>query len=534
MEIQAPLRSKVQSVQLVSLINSKIWKKYGNKPCNQKLVDDLKILETEGVDIEVPVKKNVKAGLQFIVGDNLGQHCLAEMNSVFSSGRICRWCKVTYNEACRDSLIYAGCKDKFKPDEWTVEDYEKNADKAIEEGYGPETFGVKDHCVFNQLESYHSILGMPPCIGHDFYEGTFSRDIQFYLSFIINKEKLISPEEFNEKLKNVKLSSRDSGNRPREFKAKRTKYEGNAGSLRVLSRIVTMLLTDILDDSRVGSLIVKLHEVSDLVTAPRLTIHEIENILHFTIIEYLDLRALAIDELGMETMKPKHHYMAHYSKLYKFHGPLIHLWAMRMESKHQFFKNCIRTSKNFINPTKTCATRHQLAQVSFRYNGLFPKKLEIPPNAASVREIRAGMNDEYLERFLSIYGQDDLIPTSVKVFGTKYEPGMILILHKNCFGSLKVGLLNAIACSREETFFGCTVYEALQSKHGYYVTTVKLNSLKIINQKNLADHHPLKRSGTSERFCFSLHHYVSEGIVTDQDEVDIPGPGPGGEGVLLC
>ena len=66
--------------------------------CNRKLVEDLKMLETEGIDVEKPTKRVVKAGLQFIVGDNLGAHNLAEMNQVFSSGNICRWCKANYDD----------------------------------------------------------------------------------------------------------------------------------------------------------------------------------------------------------------------------------------------------------------------------------------------------------------------------------------------------------------------------------------------------------------------------------------------------
>ena len=103
-------------------------------------------------------------------------------------------------------------------------------------------------------------------------------DIQFYLEYIIKKEKLIKQEDFNNKLKNVMLSSRDSKNRPKEYKnrKKNSKYEGNAGSLRVLGRVVTMLLSSELENSEVGPLIIKLQEVSELITAPKLTIFEIQ------------------------------------------------------------------------------------------------------------------------------------------------------------------------------------------------------------------------------------------------------------------
>lgn len=177
-----------------------------------------------------------------------------------------------------------------------------------------------------------------------FYAGVLAYDIQFYLNFLINKERLIEEDDFNFKLKKFLLSERDARNRPKEFKKRKpkSKYEGNAGSLRVLSRIVTMLLTSVLDQSKVGPLLIKLQEVAELITAPKLTVDEIDDILGFTIKEYLGMRVDAIDELGMDNLRPKHHYLSHYSKFYKENGPLIQLWAMRMESKHVFFKNVIR------------------------------------------------------------------------------------------------------------------------------------------------------------------------------------------------
>ena len=89
-------------------------------------------------------------------------------------------------------------------------------------------------------------------------------------------------EVFNKKLKGFKLSERDSKNRPKEFKPRKkgSKYEGNAGSIRILSRIVTMILTDVLDKSDVGKHIVRLQEISELITAPKLNKYEIENKLN--------------------------------------------------------------------------------------------------------------------------------------------------------------------------------------------------------------------------------------------------------------
>ena len=290
-----------------------------------------------------------------------------------------------------------------------------------------------------------------------------------------------------------------------------SKYEGNAGSLRVLGRIITMLLSHILDDSQVGPLIIKLQEVSEIITAPKQTTYEVDNILHYTIIEYLDARTEAIESYGMSKMRPKHHFMSHFAKLYKYHGPLIHLWAMRMESKHQYMKNCIRTSKNFKNPSRTCAVRHQMAQITYGYTGLFPPKFDVPSTAVSVKDLK-NVKIDVVEEFVSDLrlSQAALLPVSVTVFGTKYEAGMILALKKNYVGEMTVGIIKVIAFWNEQVTFGCAVYEAFQTKHGYYVSSKKIKNLEVVNQSNLADHQPLHRIGSAERFKFSLHHFVSQ------------------------
>ena len=83
-----------------------------------------------------------------------------------------------------------------------------------------------------------------------------------------------------------------------------------------------------------------------------------------------------------------------------------------MESKHQYFKIFIRTSKNFINPTKTCVNRHQVAQITFGFNGLFTNKFDVP----LAKDLNKVTIDPFLKTFLSAVGDSSLIPTSIKVY----------------------------------------------------------------------------------------------------------------------
>ena len=163
--MRSPYRAKIKSIQLVSLISSKIWKKHGNHIANKRLLDDLKFLEEVGIRVSKPFDHLVKAGLGAFVGDNLGLHQLGELNSVFSSGNICRVCKADYKSVCTDSLAYAGVADGFEPELFTAREYDALADEAVENGAGSNTCGIKGHCILNSLQSFHCITGFPPCLG---------------------------------------------------------------------------------------------------------------------------------------------------------------------------------------------------------------------------------------------------------------------------------------------------------------------------------------------------------------------------------
>lgn len=166
LDITPQNRTKVKSIQMCSLVNSLTWKKYGNGPTMNNLIKDLLELEKSGVSIEKPSSKIVKAGLALVVGDNLGQHLLGEMNSVFSSGNICRVCDATYEDVCKNFKLYSGCETGYSTNLLTEEKYNSCADLAIENG-GPseETMGIKGHCTLNQLQSFHCVSSMPPCLG---------------------------------------------------------------------------------------------------------------------------------------------------------------------------------------------------------------------------------------------------------------------------------------------------------------------------------------------------------------------------------
>ena len=101
------------------------------------------------------------------------------MNCCFSAGFICRVCNATYDDACKKHLLYSEIQGGYLPELLTKAKYDACADLALENGTSSkETLGIKGHCVFNQLKSFHCVTAMPPCLGHDYYEGRTSSNVR--------------------------------------------------------------------------------------------------------------------------------------------------------------------------------------------------------------------------------------------------------------------------------------------------------------------------------------------------------------------
>ena len=163
-----------------------------------------------------------------------------------------------------------------------------------------------------------------------------------------------------------------------------------------------------------------------------------------------------------------------------------------------------------------------MAQISYAYNGLFPRNVEIPESALTIKELKRINPDHILQMFMYKFKPSSLVPTKINVFDTTYKPGMVLVLGKEDYGEvMQVGLLEAIIVEKDQVYFGCLCFDAQQTDHGYYVTQKLTGSpelnLEIRSLSELADPHPLQRIGSADAFYFCLHHYISSTVQRDQE-----------------
>lgn len=174
------IRSNVDHMQLVLLCQEKDFKEFGHAKVFSEL-NDLKELEANGIIMGDELV--VKGALYCIAGDSLGSHTIGGFTENFSSSEyFCRYCLISRTE-------FQGADPNICGLERTPETY-RTAIEQLETEDAPQVQRIKFRSVFNTLQNFDICSpGMPPCRGHDIFEGVLSYHVALYLKYFINKKK---------------------------------------------------------------------------------------------------------------------------------------------------------------------------------------------------------------------------------------------------------------------------------------------------------------------------------------------------------
>lgn len=352
-------RSSVDQMQLLILCYEKHIKLFGQKSVFNILIEDLKMLEdgffVNGEYFEVRVF--------CISSDNLGAHFIAGFKQNFStSDFFCRYCLITRTDfSTQDYPILSGSpRTEFSYDLAVLELQNENSFE-----------GILYSSLFNKLKHFHVCRpGLPPCIGHDLFEGVCDYDLSLYLNYFL-KEKWFSIEFLNFLITDFKFMSNDALCKPACFQEKSKRLSGNACQNWALIRFLPVMLYNKIDaNDPVWKLVIMLKEIVEYVCAPQISLDQVAE-MKLLINEYLEQRKSIFSDVPL---RPKHHYMQHYPDLTVKFGPLIRLWTLRFESKHSYFKRVVAASKNFKNLTSMLSNKHQLLQAYLMNGVLFSEE----------------------------------------------------------------------------------------------------------------------------------------------------------------
>lgn len=150
----------------------------------------------------------VKGTLYCIAGDNLGSHSIGGFTENFShSKHFCRYCLITRSQFQGDDPNLCG-------PERTIKTYSSAVDRLQTEGT-TEIEGVTFKSVFNSLKYFKVCQpGLPPCLGHDIFEGVLSYDVALFLKYFIKKKAWFTYSTLNRRIKQFEYCASDVSAKP--------------------------------------------------------------------------------------------------------------------------------------------------------------------------------------------------------------------------------------------------------------------------------------------------------------------------------
>ena len=460
-------RSSTNLMQLVILCKEKCVKAENQIHLFQPLLNDLQVLETNGIDIGLP--ETVRGSIIAITGDNLGSHWIGGFLSSFSKSYVCRYCSNNTELSARTPASYDLCVRELQ--------YTKKSN----------VLGIKFSSVFNKLSFYHVCNpGLPPCIAHDLFEGVVAYDMMLFINYFFSNG-WFTENYLNNEITLFKYDPTSALNKPVPLKKEAKRLGGNAAQnwcfLRMFSLFVIQKVKSI--DDKVWKAYLLLRQIVELACAPSITKTQI-SLMSFVIDEYMEMRLNCFPEV---CLRPKHHYIKHYPWLTLQFGPLINFWTLRFESKHSYFKRSIRSCKNFVNVTSTLANAHQLFQAYLEETDQVFKTV-----VQESKEDRVVFCNE-IANIIHAYRFDMancVVCKHVIHKGTCYKLSQFLVLNREEL-DLRVGKIRFIFLHEEEVWFVVKVFIAYYVPYlGIYCLNDDDFSLQMcVSIYKLHDYYPL-------------------------------------------
>lgn len=352
------LRSRVEYIKLVLLCRNKFIRQFSWAEVMKELIKDLKILESDGISVSLPDGIiTLKGSVVVVLGDNLGSHEIGGFVENFSTNQnFCRYCTKSLKDL-RNNIF------DDKPMR-TVESYKTCVTEAMITKKPVQ--GIKSDSPLNTLQYFHVCNpGLPPCLAHDLFEGVAQFDMWLAIHYFI-KKKWFKIGLLNYRLNNISLSGEYIQSIPEiKMSNKNKKLIGSASKIRHLLLLFPLVVADRIKDfdDPVWRMVLHLRQIATIVCAPALAFGQIA-LLKSEINDFVTLRRQCFPTVKL---RPKHEFLFHYAELIYFFGPLKHVWTLRCESKHKYFKSIIKTSQNYKNVSQMLAEKHEMQQCSQKY-----------------------------------------------------------------------------------------------------------------------------------------------------------------------
>ena len=352
--------------------------------------------------------------------------------------------------------------------------------------------GVKGACVLSKHLSYfHPVTGFPPDILHDLFEGIVPVELCLCLKELIRKG-FITFDGLNSRIKLFPYKFSDKVSKPKQItKASFAtgRISGNGHENWTLLRLLPLMIgSSIPEQEPSWEILMDLKEIVEIAVSPTLS----EEILCYLGSKISDHRKLLIDTFPDFKLRPKHHFIEHYVHLIRCFGPLVDLWTIRFESKHNFFKKVVRDCLSFRNVLLTLSSKHQQMMAYFLDGqNMFKPKLY----TGDVDTVEISSFEEKLRMVIKKkYPNQETVSLAkeVNLYGTQYVKGMIVSAGQ-CSGLPDFYKILNILVNFEKVSFVTTKLSSWFMEHyrSYQLIDSSYTDTEILDPEALNDYHPL-------------------------------------------
>lgn len=306
---------------------------YGLKSILAAVMNELNELYEKDIFVETLGYVSVIAC--FMAGDNLSQHEICGLSTSFSSGYICRFCKMTSKQS-RDTLHGTYVSPSLRLHTQFIR-------TQLQDGFVKED-AVVTHVMYSTMPFF-----VVPDMMHDLLANGLSHNVICLVVLEMIRTHEISLSIFNKILKlgfqflrgvNINMEHLKKGYLPINA----------ADLISVLTKLPVYLAAYIVYPSESPHWRLLMNHVSILKVLLMLNINDfyLEE-LHCCILEEHRILLENDYQKYIKCICKYHYVFSHYCGFAKFYGSLRFLWCMRFESMHQVFKRHVNLVGNYKN-----------------------------------------------------------------------------------------------------------------------------------------------------------------------------------------
>ena len=247
-------------------------------------------------------------------------------------------------------------------------------------------------------------------------------------------------------------------------------------------------------NNRFWQLLIQMRRILSLITSPSFNTDwcdYLDNLIFEHHDEYIEL---------FGPLKPKHHFMLHYSKIIKMMGPLEHIQAIRGEAKHREGKLTSNSVSIRVNTCKTISIKQQLI-LSNRL--LLNKGFKFDFSSGCLKDLSEETADA-LNNLTEFSPEDFIAADMLQIYNTKYRCDFAVRIdghdELSMFAQIKDILVSTN--NNDVLFFRNYIKTVSFFEHFFAYEVIRISKVIFVKQSDLLNHRPVLVYERSEKVYF--------------------------------